>query len=90
LKVTVLVPCVAPKFVPVMMTADPTGAEVGLIAVMVGVGRTLKLAPLLGTPATVTTTLPVVAPDGTSTIMLVALQLFGVAEVPLKVMVLVP
>lgn len=90
LKVIVLVPWVAPKFVPVTTTAEPIGAEDGLMPVMVGVGSTLKLAPLLATPATVTTTLPVVAPDGTGTVMLVALQPFGTAEVPLNVMVLVP
>src|SRR6266704_1890798 len=51
---------------------------------------TVKLAPLLATPPTVTTTLPVVAPLGTGTTMLGSLQLVGVATVPLKVTVLVP
>ena len=51
---------------------------------------TVKLAPLLACPPTVTTTLPVVAPAGTGTTMLVALQLVGVATVPLNVTVLVP
>ena len=37
-----------------------------------------------------TTTAPVVAPAGTGAAMLVALQLVGVAVVPLKVTVLVP
>ena len=46
--------------------------------------------PLLATPPTVTTTLPVVAPAGTGTTMLVADQVVGVAVVPLKVTVLVP
>ena len=41
-------------------------------------------------PPTVTTTLPVVAPAGTGATMLVALQLVGVAAVPLNVTVLVP
>jgi hypothetical protein len=50
----------------------------------------VKTTPLLATPATVTTTLPVVAPAGTGTTMLVALQLVGVAAVPLNVTVLVP
>src|SRR6267378_2617410 len=53
-------------------------------------GTTVKLTPLLATPPTVTTTLPVVAPVGTGTTMLVALQLVGVAAVPLNVTVLVP
>ncbi len=45
---------------------------------------------MLGTPPTVTTTFPVVAPLGTGTPMLVALQLVGVAAVPLNRTVLVP
>jgi hypothetical protein len=45
---------------------------------------------LLATPATVTTTFPVVAPLGTGATILVALQLVGVAAVPLNVTVLVP
>src|SRR5256885_10884024 len=46
---------------------------------------TVKFAPLLATPPTVTTTLPVVAPLGTDATMLVALQLVVLAVVPLKV-----
>jgi hypothetical protein len=90
LNATVLVPCVVPKFVPVMVTAVPTGPEVGDRFVMLGGTVTVKLTPLLARPPTVTTTLPVVAPVGTATTMLVALQLLGVAEVPLNVTVLVP
>src|ERR1700746_1383158 len=90
LKVTVLVPCEAPKVVPVIVTAVPTGPEVGDRLVMFGVDDTVKLTPLLATPPTVTTTLPVVAPVGTDVAMLVALQLVTVAAVPLKVTVLVP
>jgi hypothetical protein len=90
LKVTVLVPCVVPKFVPVMVTDVPTAPEVGLRFVMLGVGSTVKLAPALGTPLTVTTTLPEVAPLGTGAAIEVALQLVGVVVVPLKVTVLVP
>ena len=55
-----------------------------------GTDVTVKLAPLLASPATVTTTLPVVAPLGTGATMLVAFQLVGVAVVPLNVTVLVP
>jgi len=90
LKVTVLVPWVAPKFVPVMVTVVPTVPEFGLRLVMLGVGKTAKDCPLLATPLTVTTTFPVVALAGTSTVMLVALQLEGVPAVPLKVTVLEP
>jgi len=58
---------------------------------MLGAGMvTVKLTPLLATPATVTTTFPVVAPTGTATVMLVPLQLVGVPAVPLNVTVLVP
>src|SRR5713101_7957506 len=91
LNVTVLVPCVAPKFVPVIVTDVPTTPAVGFKLVMLGGGGvTVKLTPLLATPPTVTTTFPVVAPAGTGATMLVALQLVGVAAVPLNVTVLVP
>ena len=91
LNFTVLVPCVAPKFAPVIVTDVPTNPDVGFTLVMLGAGTvTVKLTPLLATPATVTTTLPVAAPLGTGTTMLVALQLVGTAAVPLNVTVLVP
>ena len=45
---------------------------------------------MLARPPTVTTTVPVVAPAGTGTTMLVADQLVGVAAVPLNLTVLVP
>ncbi len=45
---------------------------------------------MLACPLTVTTTFPVVAPLGTGTTIDVALQLVGVAVVPLNVTVLVP
>ena len=51
---------------------------------------TLKATPLLACPPTATTTLPVVAPAGTGTVMLVALHAVGVPAVPLNVTVLVP
>jgi hypothetical protein len=53
-------------------------------------GRTVKLDPLLATPLIVTTTFPLVAPAGTGTTMLLALQLVGVAATPLNVTVLEP
>jgi hypothetical protein len=90
LNFTVLVPCVAPKFVPVIVTDVPTGPLVGERFVIVGGTVTVNDEPLLARPATVTTTLPVVAPLGTGTAMLVADQLVGVAVVPLNVTVLVP
>lgn len=51
---------------------------------------TVNVRPLLATPARVTRTFPVVAPVGTETTMLVALQLVGVAGAPLNVTVLLP
>src|SRR5260221_11900554 len=62
LNVTVLVPWVAPKFVPVIVTAVPTGPFVGDRLVTVGGTGTVKVRPLLASPPTVTTTVPVVAP----------------------------
>src|SRR5207302_663327 len=58
---------------------------------MLGGRTTVKSEPLLACPPTVTTTLPVVAPVGTVTVMLVALQALAVpAGVVLKVTVLEP
>src|SRR5260370_1453402 len=88
---TVLVPCVAPKFAPLIVTDAPTNPEAGFKLAMLGAGTvTVKLPPLLATPPTVTTTLPVVAPVGTGTTTLVALQLVGTAATPLNFTVLVP
>jgi hypothetical protein len=92
--VTVPVPCVAPKFAPEIVTAAPTTPELGFKFVMLGVEGavlvTVKVAPLLAFPLTVTTTLPVTAPAGTGAMMLVPLQLVGVAFTPSNVTVLVP
>jgi hypothetical protein len=57
---------------------------------MVPVVVTVKVTPLLDWPATVTITGPVVAPAGTVVRILVALHEIGAADVPLKVIVLVP
>ena len=89
LNVTVLVPCDAPKLVPLIVTEVPTGPEVGERLVMLG-AVTVKFTPALARPPTVTTTLPVVAPRGTGATILVAVQLVGVAATPLNVTVLVP
>src|ERR1019366_7205058 len=81
LNCTVFVPCVAPKFVPVIVTDPPTTADVGDKVVILGVPSTVKALPLLATPETVTTTFPVVAPAGTGATMLVALQIVAAPEV---------
>jgi hypothetical protein len=91
LNCTVLVPCVVPKFAPLIVTGLPANPDAGFRLVMLGPAAvTAKVTPLLAAPPTVTTTFPVVAPAGTVTPMLVALQLVGVAAVPLNCTVLVP
>jgi len=90
LNLTVLVPCAAPKFVPVIVIEVPKAPEFGLKLAIVGAVPTVKFRPLLSWPLAVTSTLPVVAPFGTGTTMLVAFQLAGMAVVPLNVTVLVP
>ena len=55
-----------------------------------GAVATTKLTPFEAMLFTVTITLPVAAPLGTGTTMLVVLQLVGVAVVPPKVTVLDP
>jgi hypothetical protein len=91
LNLTVLVPCVAPKLTPVMVTEEPTSPDAGFRVEMLGAGTvTVKLTPLLATPPTTTTTLPVTDPFGTVVVMLVALQLAAVAAVPLNFTALLP
>jgi len=88
LNVTVLVPCEAPKFETAFVPEVPAGPLLGARRGMVC--GTAKATPLLAIPLTVTTTLPLVAPAGTGTTTLVAVQLVGVAVMPLNVTVLVP
>jgi hypothetical protein len=90
LNLTVLLPCVEPKFVPVIVIDIPTTPEVGDKLVILGADTTVNDFPLLATLLTVTTTLPVVAPLGTVATIDVALQLVVVAVVPLNFTVLVP
>jgi hypothetical protein len=91
LNFTVPVPCVDPNVFPVIVTAAPTAPEVGDKLVMLGAATTVKVTPLLATPPTVTTTLPVVAPVGTVTTIDDAPQLvIAVAVVVLNFTVLVP
>jgi hypothetical protein len=91
LKVTVLLPCVLPKFEPLIVTDVPVAPEVGEIVLMLGGGITVNETPLLATPpAAVTTTLPVVAPVGTEVVICVALHVLTVAAVPLNVILPLP
>jgi hypothetical protein len=88
---TVLVPCAAPKFAPLIVTDAPTTPDVGFKLVMLGAGVvTVNATPLLATPPTVTTTFPVLAPAGTVATMLAAPQLVAVAVVAPNFTVLVP
>jgi hypothetical protein len=80
---------VEPKLVPVIVTDDPIAPVDGDRVVMPG--ATVKVLPALAIPPTVTTTLPVVAPAGTTATIEVALQLeIVVAVVPLNLTVLLP
>jgi hypothetical protein len=88
LKVTVLVPCVAPNVVPLIVMEVPTGPSGGERVLIFGV--TVKFTPLLEIPFTATTTGPVAAADGTGATMLPALHEVGVAATPLNLSVLVP
>jgi hypothetical protein len=90
LNVTTLVPCVEPKLVPVIVTDAPIAAAFVDKLAMLGACSTVNGVPLLLIPFTLTTTFPDVAPLGTRTVMLVAVQFVGVAGVPLKLTVLLP
>jgi len=76
--------------VPVIVTGVPTLPEVTDKLVIFGAGTKVKLTPLLDVPETLTTTLPVVAPDGTVATIVVEFQLVAVAVVPLNLTVLLP
>jgi hypothetical protein len=88
LKVTVLVPCVAPNPVPVIVIEVPTTPEFADRFVMPGV--TVKLIEFVATPRTVTTIGPDVAAAGTGTTIELLFQPVAVPLAPLKVMVLLP
>src|SRR5579862_2749395 len=88
LKLTVLLPWIAPNPFPLTVTAVPTGPAAGENPVMEA--RTLKLTEFEFCPETDTTTGPVVAPVGTGVTMLVFDHEVGVAAVPLNVTLLDP
>jgi hypothetical protein len=90
LKRTTLVPWLAPKFCPVIVTAEPGAPLLGERFVMLGPGVTVNVTPLLFVPPAFTSTVPVEAPLGTGTTILESLQLNGVAAVPLNWTALVP
>src|SRR5262249_49411218 len=90
LNLTVLVPWVAPKLAPEIVTTAVTIPDDGEMPAIPGAFVTVKFTPLLATLETVTTTLPVVAPAGTRAVIPAPVQLVGEAAVPLKVTVLEP
>jgi hypothetical protein len=89
LNLTVLAPCVAPKFEPAIDTACPTMPDVGDSDEIDGGGTTVNVTPALAWLLTVTTTGPVVA-EGTVAVMLFMLQFVVVAVTLLNLIVLVP
>src|SRR2546427_13273410 len=83
LKVTVLVPCVDPKFVPLIVTEVPTGPEVGEKPVMLGAAEDIaKLPPSVIATPTATLPLAAVSPTGTDFLMPVVLQRVAVSAAP--------
>jgi hypothetical protein len=85
---TVLPAELLPNPLPLMVTVLPTAPDVMERLVML---TTVKLTPLPATPPTVTTTLPVVAPEGTVTLMLVVVHTdAAAAATPLNFTVLEP
>jgi hypothetical protein len=88
LKVTVLAPWLDPKLFPLIVTEVPPAPLAGDRLVILG--TTVKFCPLLAAPLTVTTTLPLVAPEGTAATIDVGLQPVAVTAMPLKVTVLAP
>jgi hypothetical protein len=73
------------KFVPEIITVAPTAPLAGVNDVKVGVGRTVKLEPLVNViPLTVTEIVPVVAPAGTVTVNEVVVAALTTADVPLN------
>jgi hypothetical protein len=86
LKFTLPFPCDGPKFDPAITIDDATAPVLGVSDVMLDAAVTVNVTPLLATPpASVTTTLPVVAPVGTVAVMLDAPQfVIVVALVPLN------
>lgn len=80
---------VALKFVPVIVTVALTAPLVGVKAVIVGVGRTVKFdEPVIVTPLTVIEIGPVIAPAGMVAVMLVDVDAVTLAITPLNEIVL--
>jgi hypothetical protein len=89
LNCTVLAPCVEPKLFPVIVTDVPMTPTAGVKLAIAGLTVNETELPALPT-VTNTVAAPGCNPSGTGAVMLVLLQLVGVAGVPLKVTVLEP
>jgi hypothetical protein len=87
---TLPLPCAAPNPEPMIVTGVPAAPEVGERLVTFGTGVTVNKEPLLLTPPTFTTKLPVFASVGTVVTIDVSLQIDGAATAPLKLTALVP
>src|SRR5438477_10522029 len=85
LNLTVLLPCVAPKPLPLIEIELPIPPVMGKRLEIPGPETIVKFTPLLTAPPTVTTTLPLVAPCGTYTPMELLLQFVTPAAVKLNV-----
>ena len=79
-----LLPCVAPKPLPLTCTCVPTGALDGEIELIIGFGILKTTSTLLPPAKPFTVTGPVVAILGTVATICVSLQLTTVADNPLK------
>ena len=87
---TALLEGVVLKFVPLIVTVDPTGPLAGLKLLIVGAGVVTVKLPLLVAVCVPTFTViaPVVAPVGTATVRCVVVAAETVAVVPLNMTVL--
>ena len=82
---TVLFAVTGSKLAPVIVTVVPGGPDPGEKLLIVGGKTNVKLEPLVAVrPSTVTVMGPVVAPEGTVTVILVELLAVTVATVPLN------
>jgi hypothetical protein len=85
LNLTTLFAGVVLKFVPVMITVEPTAPLDGLKPEMAGVGSTVKLdALVIIIPLVVIAIGPDPAPEGTVVVMLVAVEADTTATIPLN------
>src|SRR3954447_8523932 len=79
------------RFVPLIVTVVPTGAEVGLNELTVGGSTTVKLAALVAVPpGVVTASLPVVAVGGIVAVICMSESCVNVALTPLNVTFVAP